>query len=167
VTCRRLRPLTQADHFVVREIYADAIESQGVGLYSPVQISAWAALAWLPGVLDRPLLEGSGWLSIENDEVEAFALRYPADRLALLYCRGRSVRCGHATALLLKVESEALHEGYEVLVAEASLYSHPLLLKCGWTVKGQEVIQIGGVNFDRYRMEKKLQLRPNQRSISR
>jgi hypothetical protein len=47
------------------------------------------------------------------------------------------------------------------------LYSHPLLLKCGWTVKGQEVIQIGGVNFDRYRMEKKLQLRPNQRSISR
>lgn len=84
MTCRRLRPLTEADHFVVREIYADAIESQGGGLYSPVQISAWAALAWLPGVLDRPLIEGRGWLSLENDEVEAFALRYPSDRLAML-----------------------------------------------------------------------------------
>ena len=159
MTCRRLRPLTKTDHFVVREIYADAIESQGGGLYSPVQISAWAALAWLPGVLDRPLIEGRGWLSLENDEVEAFALRYPSDRLALLYCRGRSARCGHATALLEQVEAEALQEEQTILVTEASLCSHPLLLKWGWIEMAKEVIQIGGVSFDRYRMAKNLQAR--------
>ena len=44
---------------LLREIYADAVESQAPGLYSSEQVQAWAALAWLPGVLDRTLSEGT------------------------------------------------------------------------------------------------------------
>ena len=42
-----LRPARAADCDLLRQIYADAIESQAPLLYSPEQVQAWAALAWL------------------------------------------------------------------------------------------------------------------------
>ena len=96
----QLKPLQPSDYRVVREIYADAIQFQGQSFYTKEQIEAWSALAWLPGVLDRPLSEGLGWLSLQNQTVVAFAVRYPLDRLALLYCRSGFHRKGHASSLL-------------------------------------------------------------------
>ena len=149
-----LKPLQSSDHLAVREVYADAIESQGDAFYTKDQIQAWAALAWLPGILDRPLVEGKGWITVESGGVEAFAIRHPLDRLALLYCRGRSARRGYATALLDRVEEEALKEGLTSLVTEASFFSYPLLLRCGWVLKAREKIKIGEVSFERFRMIK-------------
>ncbi|MFL0768417.1 MAG: N-acetyltransferase family protein [Prochlorococcus sp.] len=152
-----LRPFTPADQSVAREIYTDAIDSQAGDLYSAEQISAWMALAWLPGVLDRPLAEGRGWVSTIDGEVEAYALRYPDDRLALLYCRGRSCRAGLATALLNQLEAEARAEGLMQLVTDASRCSVQLLLRCGWRLGSSQWIEIGGVAIERYPMVKDLQ----------
>ena len=151
-----LRELRNSHHFVVREIYADAINTQGYPFYSNQQMRAWSALAWLPGILDRPLNEGRGWISCNDNDVEAFALIYPANRLALLYCRGRSSRCGHATALLQIAEKEARNDGQLKLFTEASLISYPLFLRQGWLQTGFEKIQIAGISFDRYLMAKDL-----------
>ena len=148
-----LRPIRPSDHALLREIYADAIESQAGTLYSPEQVKAWAALAWLPGVLDRSLEEGRGWISGWDD---AFAVRYPAARLALLYCRGRSAGQGHASALLKQIEQDAWDQGVERLATEASAMSRPLLLRRGWKLIAPETIKIAGVIFERYRMEKLL-----------
>ncbi len=152
----QLKPLSRSDHSAVRDTYADAIESQGQVFYTKDQISAWASLAWLPGILDPVLETGKGWVVIKRGQVEAFAVRYPMDRLALLYCRGRSARQGYATTLLKQVELEARQEGQSILLAEASSFSYSLLLKCGWKLKAPETISIGGVDFERYRMAKKL-----------
>ena len=61
-----LRPIAPEDQPLLREIYADAIESQAPLLYSEEQVRAWAALAWLPGVLDASFREGSGWLTTDG-----------------------------------------------------------------------------------------------------
>tara|TARA_B100000700_G_scaffold318614_1_gene412102 strand:+ start:252 stop:731 length:480 start_codon:yes stop_codon:yes gene_type:complete len=151
-----LRELLAADYPLVKEVYQDSIESQGYIFYSKDQIQSWSALAYLPGVLDRPLSEGKGWVSCHNKQIEAFAVRYPMNRLALLYCRGRSSRRGHSTALLHVIETEAFKEGQSKLFTEASLFSCPLLVRCGWQIISLEKINIGGVGFDRYLMEKKL-----------
>lgn len=153
-----LRRFRSADQLVAREIYVDAIESQAGVLYSSEQIAAWKVLAWLPGVLDRTFSEGHGWVMTSEDQVEAFAMRHPADRLALLYCRGRSSRQGLATALLQQVEQEAKADGLKQLVADASLISQPLLLRHGWIMRCSESIEIGGVPFVRYLMSKDLQV---------
>ena len=92
----------------LREVYEDAIRTCDKSLYSQEQIEAWSALAYLPGILDKPMMQGVGWVSCINKTIEAFALRYPHNRLALLYCRGRSSRHGNATALLNKFEEVAL-----------------------------------------------------------
>ncbi len=152
----KLVPLTKANFDDVRDIYRDAICSQGLAFYNKDQIEAWAALASLPGVLDRSLKEGQGWLIRKNYQNEAFAVRYPVDRLALLYCRGRSARHGFATRLLFQIESDAFREGIDTLRTEASLFSYRLLLKYGWIVDSCERIKIGGIDFCRYQMFKKL-----------
>ena len=148
-----LRRIVPNDYSLLREIYADAIESQAGLLYSQEQVQAWAALAWLPGILDRTFEEGSGWISGED---AAFAIRFPSTRLALLYCRGSAARQGHASQLLVQVEEDARRHGYDRLTTEASQFSRPLLERCGWRVVAPETIAIGGVEFERYRMAKAL-----------
>ena len=140
----------------LREVYEDAIRTCDTSLYTQEQIEAWSALAYLPGVLDKPLQHGVGWVSCVSKTIEAFALRYPHNRLALLYCRGRSSRQGHATALLHQIEEDTLQERPINLKTEASLCSYQLLLRHGWTLIAPEQIQIGGVHFSRYLMEKTL-----------
>ena len=140
----------------LREVYDDAIRTCEKSLYTQEQIEAWSALAYLPGILDKPLKQGVGWVSCVNQTIEAFALKYPHNRLALLYCRGRSSRQGHATALLEKIEEDTLQYRPITLKTEASLCSYQLLLRHGWTIIAPEEIQIGGVHFSRYLMEKTL-----------
>ncbi len=150
----QLKLLTPSAFSEVRQVYADAITSQGEELYTKEQIQAWVSLAWLPGVLDKSLVEGKGWISCENQSIAAFVVRYPFNRLALLYCRGNFARRGHASLLLDQVEREAREEGHTRLVTEASLFSYSLLLRRGWQLVTNERIDIAGVSFERFFMEK-------------
>jgi DNA ligase (NAD+) len=88
--------------------------------------------------------------------VTPFAVMEPADRLSLLYCRGRSVRQGHATRLLNRLEALATSQGLGQLRTEASQLSRPLLLRRGWRVAWVEALLIDGTLFRRYRMGKSL-----------
>ena len=117
-----MRPIQPTDSTLLRDIYVDAIQSQAVETYSPEQIRAWSNLAWLPGLLDRTLEEGQGWISGIDD---GFAIQYPANRLSMLYCRGRSSRQGHGSALLKAIEGDAKRMGVKRLHTEASLLSRP------------------------------------------
>ena len=148
-----MRPIQPADFPLLREIYVDAIQTQAAQAYSPDQIRAWANLACLPGLLDRALKEGQGWIS----GIDAgFAIRYPANRLSMLYCRGRSSRQGHGSALLQAIENDAQRTGIQRLLTEASFISRPLLEQRGWSVIAPEPFMIAGVPFIRFQMEKRL-----------
>ena len=151
-----MRPCESSDEMALREVYDDAIRTCDKSLYTEEQIQAWSALAYLPGVLDKPLKYGWGWASCVGKTIEAFALQYPQNRLALLYCRGRSSRQGHATALLQQFEEDTSQERPINLKTEASLCSYKLLLRHGWKIIAPEEIEIGGVRFSRYLMEKTL-----------
>ena len=148
-----MRPIQPTDSLLLREIYVDAIQTQASQAYSPEQIRAWTNLAWLPGLLDRTFEEGQGWVSGVD---EGFAIRHPANRLSMLYCRGRSARQGHGSALLKAIECDAQQMGIQRLQTEASLLSRPMLEQRGWTVIAPEPFMIAGVPFIHFQMEKKL-----------
>jgi GNAT superfamily N-acetyltransferase len=84
--------------------------------------------------------------------VEAFALLDPMDRLALLYCRGRSSRKGLATRLVQSLEAHARRAGQSQLRTEASQLSRPLFERLGWRVEEEETILFAGQPFLRWRM---------------
>ena len=54
----------------LREVYEDAIRTCDKSLYSEEQIEAWSALAYLPGILDKPLKQGVGWVSCVNQRLK-------------------------------------------------------------------------------------------------
>ncbi len=151
-----LRLIKREDNSDLRDVYVDSIQSQAPSFYNNSQIEAWAGLANLPSFFERPFDEGTGWALIKRNKIEAFALRYPLDRLALLYCRGRSSRKGFANMLLERIEFDCAEEGIQFLSTEASLLSYSLLIRRGWVEKSIEKIEIAGISFDRYRMFKRL-----------
>jgi putative acetyltransferase len=152
----RLRPITPSDHGALRAVYQNAVRTQAPGLYSDAQVAAWAAVAVLPGLLDRALAAGEGLLIEADDGVEAFALLHPPHRLALLYCRGDRSRRGHGGRLVRALEALALQRGQTHLVTEASLISRPLLERLGWRWVALERLTIGGVPFERHRLRREL-----------
>jgi GNAT superfamily N-acetyltransferase len=103
--------------------------------------------------LDRTLEEGQGWISGVDD---GFAIRHPSNRLSMLYCRGRSSRQGHGSALLQAIESDAQRMGIKRLQTEASLLSRPMLERRGWMVIAPESFTIASVPFLRFKMNKSL-----------
>lgn len=148
-----LRPLTTDDLPELTAIYRDAVLSQASALYSPAQLRAWAGHAEQGADLAAVLRRGSGLASCgAGGSIEAFAVLEPADRLALLYCRGRSSRRGHASALLDALEARARYRGCRRLRTEASQLSRPLLERRGWTVEAEETALYGQVVFRRWRM---------------
>lgn len=171
-----LRPLTPADHDALVAVYQDAVLSQTTGLYSPAQITAWAHHAARSGALLEPLREGYGLASLgaqaagadrcaarfakgrpwAGSPIEAFGILHPPDRLALLYCRGRSCRQGRSSAILQALERYACGQGISQLRTEASQLSRPLLLRHGWQVKEEERVLFAGARFVRWRMIKPL-----------
>jgi GNAT superfamily N-acetyltransferase len=150
-----LRPLRPVDWPKVEEAYADAVRSLAAPYYSPEQIEAWARHPVLHPDVREALARGHGLVGCaptHPTSVEAFALLDPPDRLALLYCRGRSSRQGLATRLVRALEQHARSEGQSCLRTEASQLSRPLLERLGWTVEAQEEILFAGQPFVRWRM---------------
>ncbi|MFM7169774.1 MAG: GNAT family N-acetyltransferase [Cyanobium sp.] len=154
-----LRPLQKNDWEQVMATYADAVQTLATPLYRPEQIHAWSTFPFQNAAFQDVLARGYGLVGTTADRptsVESFALLDPIDRLALLYCRGRSSRKGLASLLVQTLEDHARRAGQSRLRTEASQLSRPLLERLGWQVDGEETILFAGEPFLRWRMGKSL-----------
>jgi len=150
------RRLESGDGEAVLAVYRQAVESCPPELYSAGQLAAWARQTDGPE-LRSCLQRGEGLVSCgEDGTIAAFAVRDPADRIALLYCHPASQRQGHASRLLLALEQAARLEGLTQLRTEASFLSHPLFTRQGWQLSWREELLIHGVPFSRFRLHKTL-----------
>ena len=149
-----LKQITKKDQFELKKLYFDSILSINERIYTQEQKRAWASQAWDNKYFNLSLTEGKGWLIYEKEKKIAFALRYPNNRIALLYCKGDSQRRGYGTKLLRKLENEAIKEGLTSLTTEASLISYKLFLRNNWEVIRKEKIIINNIIFERYKMIK-------------
>ena len=102
---------------------------------------------------DKSLTLGKGWL-LSEEEIIAFTTRYPNNRIALFYCKGKFQRKGCGSRLLHKLEDEAEKEGLHSLSTEASLISYELFLKNEWKIIRKEKVTINNIFFERYKMIK-------------
>lgn len=143
----------------LRAIFRDAVLAAAPALYTPGQVVAWAqgadhAERWSPWLVD-----GATWIAARTDTPDrpvAFALRYPADHLYLLFVDPAFHRHGLGGALLEAAANEARDEGLASLEAEASLISHPPFLRAGYDVVGWEEVEARGQMFRRACMRKAL-----------
>ena len=153
-----LRQITTKDQLELKKVYFDSIISIDESIYTKEQKRAWASQAWDNKNFAISINEGKGWLVNIGGKTIAFAIRYPNNKIALLYCKGNSQRKGYGTKLLQKIEKEAIKEGLPFLSTEASLISYKLFLKNSWKIIRKEKIIIKNITFERYKMIKNFKL---------
>ena len=149
-----LRQITIKDQIELKKVYFDSIQSLDEKIYSQEQKRAWSSQAWDNPNFDKSIAQGKGWLLSREGNTIAFAIRYPIDRIALFYCKGKYQRKGCGSMLLQKLEDEAKKEGLDSLSTEASLISYELFLKNEWKIIRKEKININNIFFERYKMMK-------------
>jgi len=149
-----LRQITIKDQLELKKVYFDSIQSLDEEIYSQEQKRAWASQAWNNSNFNKSITKGNGWLISKKGIIIAFATRYPRDRIALFYCKGKFQRKGCGSKLLHKLEDEAKKEGFESLSTEASLISYELFLKNKWKIIRKEKVTINNIFFERYKMSK-------------
>ena len=151
-----LRQITIKDQLELKKVYFDSIQSLDEKIYSKEQKRAWSIQAWVNPNFKNSIAKGKGWLLIEKGKIVAFATRYPKNRIALFYCKGKYQRKGCGSKLLHKLEDEAKKEGLDSLSTEASLISYKLFLKNEWEILRKEKVTINNILFERYKMFKTL-----------
>ena len=149
-----LRQITTKDQLELKKVYFDSIQSIDEKIYSQEQKRAWSSQAWNNSNFDKSITKGEGWLLSKQGIIIAFATRYPSDRIALFYCKGKFQRKGCGSRLLNKIEDEAKKEGLDSLSTEASLISYKLFLKNKWEIIRKEKVIINNIFFERYKMTK-------------
>ena len=149
-----LKRITKKNQLDLKKLYFNSIISIDENIYSIEQKRVWASQAWDNQNFDLSINEGKGWMIKNKEDIIAFALRYPSNRISLLYCKGDSQRKGYGTKLLHKLEEEAKAEGLPFLSTEASLISYKLFLRNKWEIIRKEKIIIKNIKFERYKMIK-------------
>tara|TARA_B100001989_G_scaffold145997_1_gene103996 strand:+ start:141 stop:623 length:483 start_codon:yes stop_codon:yes gene_type:complete len=153
-----LRQITIKDQVELKKVYFDSIQSLDEKIYSKDQKRAWSSQAWNNPNFEKSITKGKGWLLSEKGIIIAFATRYPNNRIALFYCKGKYQRRGCGSKLLHKLEDEAYKEGIDFLSTEASLISYELFLKKEWKIVRKEKVTISNIFFERYKMIKNLKI---------
>ena len=151
-----LRQINIKDKLELKSIYFDSINSIEDNIYSPEQKFAWSSQAWENPEFDNAIAKGKGWVVENNSDMKGFAIRYPRNKLSLLYCRNKYKRRGIGELLLKKIEEEAKKDKINIIKTEASLISYKLLLKNNWEIICKEKIIIQNTFFIRYKMIKNL-----------
>ena len=151
-----LRQITIKDQINLKRIYFDSIKSIDEKIYNKEQKLAWSSQAWINLEFHKSISKGKGFLVEDLNKKIGFALRYPNNKLSLLYVRGNFRRKGIGNMLINAIEKEALNEGILSLHTEASLLSYELFLKNNWKEISKERIIIQNTIFYRYKMFKDL-----------
>ena len=99
-----LRRITIKDQLELKKVYFDSIQSLYEKTYSQEQKKSWSSQAWNNPNFYKSIKKGKGWLITEQGIIIAFATRYPTDRIALFYCKGKFQRRGYGSKLLHKLE---------------------------------------------------------------
>ena len=149
-----LKQIRKKDQLELKKIYFDSILSISDAIYSKEQKIAWSSQAWDNKEFQRTINKGKGWLVHDKENYIAFAIRYPKNRIALIYCKGKYQGLGLGEKLLTKIENEARKEGQKFLITEASLIGYKLFQKNNWQIIRKEKINIKNIIFERYKMIK-------------
>lgn len=144
----RLRTATAADVPALAALYRDAARACGPSAYTPAQVAAWASTADLPRF--RAFVLGPETLVLEDDTgLVGFAGWRPDGHVASLYVRPDRMRQGHGQRLLAEVIARARRARLHRLHTEASAFSRPVFERAGFVLVGTEVVERGGVTFQR------------------
>lgn len=148
------RLATENDFSRLREIFRETVLKLAPSLYSPEQVTAWSLSPNNREKFWRFIFQADTYLLIENDVIIGFCGLQENGHIVSLYVDADYTRQGYGTKLLLYVLKKGEKQGIKKFFTEASFFSQPVFLRCGFQVVTIETVNYNNVLFQRYRMEK-------------
>jgi putative acetyltransferase len=153
MTVRRFR---DDDLTSVVGLFTDTVRHVNLQDYSSEQVLVWAPqppdlVRW------RDRLAGlTVWVAESEGRIIGFCGLGAGGHVDLLYVDYRCQRQGVARRLMQQVEAEARHSGIRRLFTEASITARPFFEGMGFESLHERRVELRGVVFQNYRMEKQI-----------
>ena len=151
-----IRRATAGDALAIATLYHDTVKKVNSRDYAPAQIQAWAGATpdeekWRARQTSR-----TTFVDERSGIIRGFAELEDNGHIGAVYVHADYQGQGIASALLHKVEKEAVARGATCLWTEASVTAQPFFTKRGFeTVAAQDVEYLGRI-FRNYRMRKQV-----------
>jgi len=151
-----IRPATSKDASAMALLFHETVRKINSRDYSETQVSAWAGLA--PDPAKWRVRQSSRLTFVEEERgiIRGFAELEDKGHVGALYVHAEHQGRGIASALLQRLEEEAIARGADYLWTEASITAKPFFAKHGFEVIVAQEVEYQGAMFRNYRMRKKI-----------
>jgi len=163
-----LRTYEDADLEAIAKLFYDTVHTVNARDYSPEQLDAWASpddhetrmAAW-----GHSLRRHITYVAVTRGCIVGFADLTQEGHLDRLYVHKEAQGQGIATALVQKLEAEAIRLKLTEIYTDASITAKPFFERMGFTVVQSQTVERKGVQLVNYKMHKSLQSSPGESQV--
>ena len=153
----KIRKATDEDAEQIVRIFHETVHTVNLGDYTPAQVDAWSpaipdAKGWIAGHLRTR----TTFVADDNGILAGFGELLPDGHVDCFYCHHLYLRQGVGSAILRRVEREAVLSGVSRLFAEASITAKPFFEAHGFALVKEQSVKRHGVELTNFVMEKEL-----------
>ncbi len=144
------------DNAVLARLFSETVHVINVADYSPEEVEVWSGN---PPDMERWQGQAEGrtvFVAEHDSEIVGFITFEPNGHLDHLYVHHRFQRQGVASALFRRIEEEAVSRGVDRIFTKASITARPFFEHMGFRVTASQSVDVKGISFLNYRMEKSL-----------
>lgn len=149
-----IRIAAPSDVNALATLYHQTVIAHGTKYYTPAQASVWAASALNRERFQRLVLKPTTYVAEWQGEILGFAGIEDDGHVASLYVHRDRLRQGIGSALMAQILHHADDAGLARLFGEASEFSLGLFQKFGFAQYDTESVDLDGVQFTRYLVER-------------
>ncbi|MEH2318598.1 MAG: GNAT family N-acetyltransferase [Nostoc sp.] len=138
------------------KLFYDTIHEINICDYTQEQVNAWAPETMDYEVWHKRLQAKLPYIAENNGEIVGFGELEPDGHIGCFYCHSKYQRKGIGSKLLIHIKDTAQLQGIKRLYTEASITAKPFFENKGFSVVRQQQVELRGVWFQNYVMEKYL-----------
>jgi len=154
-----IRDATTSDAVAIADLFYHTVLHVNLRDYSRAQVEAWAGPAPDPEKWEKRIAAAESvkrtFVAARDGRVLGFAEFEGDGHIDTLYVHHEFQGCGIASRLLDRIEAEAQRLGLTHLYTEASITAEPFFRKRGFSVVTPQSVEVRGLTFRNYRMEKR------------
>lgn len=153
-----LREATPADMPQLKELYRQTILTINAQHYTPQQVAMWASTANRTEGLARRIDEQHFYVTeTPNGIITGFGSIDNTGYLDMLFVHKDYQRQGIGLQLMAKLLAKADELQLNIVESEVSITARPLFEHFGFELVAQQIIEIDGIEFTNYKMQKSIE----------
>ena len=152
-----IRLATPEDHTAIADVMFDAIRN-GNSAYSEVQRQAWVPHRRSGAQWEQRLLSQNIFVAVDAKQMSGFMSLDDNGYIDFAYIRPSAQGRGIFSRLFSQIEGLAYRLKKNRLWVHASLKAEPAFSSKGFEIMKKETVEIGDQSFERFEMEKHLEI---------